>query len=70
MSESKAKIDALKGISKMMARLELDRVKGYRKKPEPELEVEKEEEDEDDLMQVLDAKAKPLGKTGLTGSRS
>lgn len=69
MSESKAKIDALKGIAKMMARLELDRVKGYRKKPEPEVEKEEEDED-DDMLKVLDAKAEPLGKfPGRTGSR-
>jgi hypothetical protein len=54
MKENKAKIDALKGIAKMMQQLELDRVKGFRKKEEPK---EEEDEDEDDLMKVLDAKA-------------
>lgn len=53
MKENKAKIDALKGIAKMMQQLELDRVKGFRKKEEPK----EEDEDEDDLMKVLDAKA-------------
>lgn len=68
MSESKAKIDALKGIAKMMAKLELDRVKGYRKMPTPKVE---KEEDEEELTQVLDAKAeRPFGsKPGRVGSR-
>lgn len=72
MSENKAKIEALKGITKMMSKLELDRVKGYRKTEEPVVE---KEEDEDELTQVLDAKAEsPLkersfGKMGRSGSR-
>lgn len=58
MKEAKAKIDALKGIAKMMSKLELDRVKGYKKAPvEPEIEDEESEDDDEGLMKVLDAKA-------------
>lgn len=48
--DKKPKIEALKNLAKVMAKLELDKVNGYKKIKD------EEDEDEDDLVKVLTAK--------------